>query len=257
MRLFYIYSIYFGLFLALLLPARGTIASQSGIQAIAASQMEVTHTHNDQGGDDEVTARLRKENRQLKYVLLGGVVAMLLMLGGLLFLVRHLHKRQIEACRQFTLKQREADNSEAELQARHQELTGKALSLARSEEMIRQLKKDIAKLLPETDEETASGLDAVLRMLKTNVNGNDLWKDFDNRFNELNNNFITKLVALHPTLSPTEIRLSAMIRMHLSTKEIAEITRRSVRTIECTRANIRKKMDLKPSDNLTKYLLTI
>ena len=257
MRLFYIYSIYFGLFLALILPVRGTQTSQVGIHAIAVGQMVVAHTHNNLGGEDEATARLRKENRQLKYVLLGGVVAMLLMLGGLLLLVRHLHKRQIETCRQFAIKEREADNSEVELQARHQELTGKALSLARSEEMIRQLKKDITKLLPETDAETANELGAVLRLLKTNGNGNDLWKDFDSRFNELNDNFITKLVALHPTLSPTEIRLSAMIRMHLSTKEIADITRRSVRTIECTRANIRKKMDLKPSDNLTKYLLTI
>lgn len=257
MRPLHIYSIYFGLLLALILPSRGTITGQAALYAITIGQHVEASVSSDQDGETAVTARLRKENRLLKSVLIGGAVAALLLLGGLLLLIRHLHKQQIEAGRQFALKQRESDNSEAELQANHQELAGKALSLARSEEMIRQLKKDITKLLPETDKETANGLGAVLRMLNTNDNGNDLWKDFDSRFNELNDNFITKLVTLHPTLSPTEIRLSAMIRMHLSTKEIAEIMRRSVRTIECTRTSIRKKMGLAPSDNLTKYLLTI
>jgi DNA-binding CsgD family transcriptional regulator len=42
-----------------------------------------------------------------------------------------------------------------------------------------------------------------------------------------------------------------------SSKEIGELTSRSVRTIEFTRLNIRKKMNLPTDENLVKHLILI
>ncbi len=105
--------------------------------------------------------------------------------------------------------------AEAKLEANRRELTGNALSLAKSDQLITQLKKDLRTILARTEGGSSS----------------------------------------YPGLLPAEIRLCAMLRLQLTTKEIAEMIKRSTRTIENTRNSIRKKMGLQSGDNLVQHLL--
>jgi len=66
-----------------------------------------------------------------------------------------------------------------------------------------------------------------------------------------------KLVQDYPNLSLAEIRVCTYLRMNMTSNRIAKITERSVRTIEFTRNRIRKKMNLKPDENLTKHILSL
>lgn len=65
------------------------------------------------------------------------------------------------------------------------------------------------------------------------------------------------LIIKYPNLSPTELKISALISFNLTSKTIAEITGRNIRTIEYTRNNIRKKMNLQPEDSLVNHLILI
>ncbi len=107
------------------------------------------------------------------------------------------------------------------------------------------------------DGDISKSLQSVLHLLKSEDNGKLLWKEFETRFNELNEGFISRLTERYPSLSPAEIRLCALLRLQMSTKEIAEMLNRSPRTIEYTRNSVRKKMDLQTGDNLVHYLLKI
>ncbi len=69
--------------------------------------------------------------------------------------------------------------------------------------------------------------------------------------------FSTILLEKYPDLSPTEIKVCVHLRMNLSSKSIAELTNRSFRTIEYTRGNIRKKMQLDPDENLVKHIILL
>jgi len=63
------------------------------------------------------------------------------------------------------------------------------------------------------------------------------------------------LLKKYPNLSLTELKLCALLVLNISSKEIGELTSRSVRTIEFTRLNIRKKMNLSTDENLVKHLI--
>ncbi len=63
------------------------------------------------------------------------------------------------------------------------------------------------------------------------------------------------LLKKYPELSPVELRICAYLRRNMSSLEIAKMTNRSVRTIEYTRTNIRKKMNLAKGENLVKHLI--
>jgi DNA-binding CsgD family transcriptional regulator len=48
-----------------------------------------------------------------------------------------------------------------------------------------------------------------------------------------------------------------LMRLQISTKEIASLTNRTIGTIDNTRSQIRKKLKLEDSDNLQEYLTSI
>jgi tetratricopeptide (TPR) repeat protein len=83
----------------------------------------------------------------------------------------------------------------------------------------------------------------------------EIKNDFELKLTAINESFFKNLIQSFPNLSPAELKLCAYLRLNLSTKEIAGLMHRSIRTIEDSRANIRKKLNLTPQDNLVTYLL--
>jgi DNA-binding CsgD family transcriptional regulator len=84
----------------------------------------------------------------------------------------------------------------------------------------------------------------------------DLNNNFELRLTSNNEDFFKLLLSKYPDLSPAELKLCAYLRLNPSTKDLALIMNRSMRTVESTRANIRKKMNLNPHDNLVTHLVS-
>ncbi len=199
---------------------------------------------------EQLKQRQRVRQLRMMIVIAGSGLVFMLLLIAILYVSRHQklirHKYVMRHLR-----------VEAELEANRRELTGKALSLAKSDQLLTKLKNDLQTMLIKTDGGSCEDIRSALCMLQSKDNSRQLWAEFETRFNELNEGFITRLSSRHPCLSPSEIRLCAMLRLHLSTKDIAEMIKRSTRTIEHTRTSIRKKMKLQPCDNLVQHLLSI
>ena len=64
------------------------------------------------------------------------------------------------------------------------------------------------------------------------------------------------LLEKYPELSLTELKVCLLLAKNMKSKTIARITGRSIRTIEYTRNNIRKKLHLKPNEILAIRLIT-
>ncbi|MBE0663948.1 MAG: tetratricopeptide repeat protein [Bacteroidales bacterium] len=204
----------------------------------------------------EIT-HLKKEFRLVKMMNLTGVFIILLLLAVSAAVIAYMRSRNTIYEQKLLIQQKENERVQSLLQANKRELSGKVTALIKLEETIGPIKDEINKLITRSNDDTSVHLQSALQMLTLAEKGHQLWKDFEIRFNELNDEFITKLASLYPTLSPAEIKLCALLKMQLSTKEIAELSNRSQRTIEYTRTNIRKKIGLDACDNLTKHLLNI
>ena len=55
-------------------------------------------------------------------------------------------------------------------------------------------------------------------------------------------------------LTATEIKTAALLKLNLTTKEIAAITYQSLNSIKVARYRLRKKLDLAREDNLVAFL---
>jgi tetratricopeptide (TPR) repeat protein/DNA-binding CsgD family transcriptional regulator len=76
-------------------------------------------------------------------------------------------------------------------------------------------------------------------------------------FQHLHRDFYSKLYERHPDLTPNEKKLSAFIRLNMSSKEISSVTFQSVKSIEIARSRLRKKLNLKRNENLNMYLQSL
>jgi tetratricopeptide (TPR) repeat protein/DNA-binding CsgD family transcriptional regulator len=81
--------------------------------------------------------------------------------------------------------------------------------------------------------------------------------EFEIVFQQLHPLFFSNLMLINPSFSKAEIHVAAMIRLNLSTKDIARLMNHSASTIETTRHHIRQKLKLESSDNLTSVLMRI
>lgn len=147
-------------------------------------------------------------------------------------------------------------NLKNSLEFRNRELTSNALSLARNSEFIISISEKLKMLIPDANQKLKKNILDIISTLNQQSNTKN-WEEFETRFEKVHDNFYIKLRNISPNLSPTEIKLCALLRLNLSTKDIATLTNRSVRTIENTRQNIRKKLNLNVDINLVNYLYDI
>ncbi len=196
----------------------------------------------------EQKTRTIEENNTIQFRL-KIILFLLVLLGlviGIIFQMRLklkktlLHKKEAELQTKLV---EERSHNEIELKSR--ELTSYALQL---------IDKD-------------SAIDELLDMLKTESSprykslfskykkgSKDLWNEFNLQFTQVNSAFYDKLKELHPKLSSTEQKHCALIKLNLSTKEMARILNIEPHSVHVSRSRIRKKMGLERSENLESYI---
>ena len=94
------------------------------------------------------------------------------------------------------------------------------------------------------------------RKLKA-TNKTNILDEFDARFTGVYEDFYQKILVLAPDLTPNELKICALLKLNISSKEISLLTNRSIGTIENARVSIRKKFNLDPQINLQQFLLSI
>ena len=75
------------------------------------------------------------------------------------------------------------------------------------------------------------------------------------RFLKVHEGFYEKLMADYPSLSPNDLRICALLRLNLSSKDIAKILHMSSPSVNVSRSRIRKKMKMPQELNLVTFLM--
>ena len=79
---------------------------------------------------------------------------------------------------------------------------------------------------------------------------NTQWEEFYGYFSQVYSQFYEKLEKEFPNLTLNEKRLCALLKLNMTTKDMAAITNLNVKSIEVARTRLRKTLNLTNS-NLT------
>lgn len=138
--------------------------------------------------------------------------------------------------------------------AKNKELALSTMSLIKKDELLALIKED---LKGSTAEGGKNNIKSVISTITRNISEDKSWNVFKEAFDTADKDFLKKVKAAHPTLTPNDLRLCAYLRLNLSSKEVAPLINISVRSVEIKRYRLRKKMELPHEQGLVEYILSI
>ena len=196
------------------------------------------------------TVEMQKQKQKAQ--LAASIGSLFVVLAGMYFFMRHRQKvNRIEKARLVA----EVALKSKEVELKKKELTSFSLRVNQNNEYMRNLEEITERMEGVTDQR----MQHVLREMKNNIKISDRkdrdWISFQNHFNELNPSFVEKLTTTYPMLSSNEIRLCSLLKLNLTSNEIAALLGITMESLRVAKHRIHKKIELSRGEKLADFIL--
>ena len=179
-----------------------------------------------------------------------------LLLGGGLFLSLGVVSFGFYGFRQkINSNKLEKEKLDVELDFKKKELTTHALHLAKKNETLESLKQKAEEF--KSAENSQNGYQQLIRTINFDLQDDNNWENFSKYFQEVHKDFNSNIKQKFPEVTSNELRLMSLLKMNLSSKEIANILNISPEGIKKARYRLRKKLNITTEDSLQDLVLNI
>jgi len=152
-----------------------------------------------------------------------------------------------------------SDSFKKIVELKNRELTNMTIQLLCNKEFNTKLQQKVISI-----NNSFGALDSQLRLqlfeIKDEISEKlkgEAWSQFDMYLKMIHPNFFSRLTLVCPTISSSELRLAAFLRLNIATKDIASILFITVDSARTARTRLRKKLNITRDDKLATYLLSI
>ena len=146
----------------------------------------------------------------------------------------------------------------ADMIHKDKELANSAMNLVQKNKELNKIKAELKKIQSELKEDLVkSRIGMIIRKIDKETSNDESWSVFETNFEQVHEDFLKRIKALHPDVTPKELKLSAYLRMNISSKEIATLMNITTRGVEISRYRLRRKFNLDRSQNLIDYILSV
>jgi ligand-binding sensor domain-containing protein/DNA-binding CsgD family transcriptional regulator len=154
------------------------------------------------------------------------------------------------------LEKLRTEKLETEIQNKDKELASATMHLLNKNGFIDLTKNQLTHIIKKSkNQEVKNELHKIINSINKNIEEDNDWEQFEIHFDQVHGDFMHRFKKEFSTLSPQETKLTAYLRMNLSTKEIAHLMNISTRGVEIARYRLRKKLNLQRSENLQEFVL--
>jgi DNA-binding CsgD family transcriptional regulator len=221
----------------------------------------------------------RGANRLITILSVGGIISFLVF-GGVLFYQQRTKNRKerslLEA--QAEIAKKELENTQLneqklkaelenkllreeqlknELDLKSQSLTNSALHMIQKNEFLSEMRSQLKDLKKAQADTVQKKIKRLIKSIDLNFNMDDDWQEFESIFQQVHSDFFRKLNDMYPSLSASEVRLCAMIRLNLQSKDMAAIMGISQDSLRIARYRLRKRLGLERGANLYNFIINI
>lgn len=166
---------------------------------------------------------------------------------------KRMQEEQLKAQEQLIVKLKN-EKLENDLTYKSKELASATLAVISHNDFLDGLKKEIL-LQQQSGTYTKRFFEKVIHMIDENISGEDEWAIFQTNFDRIHENFFIKLKERYPNLTPGDLRLCALLRLNMPTKDVARMQNLTIRGVEAARYRLRKKLDLPEGYNLVDFMI--
>jgi len=184
---------------------------------------------------------IQQQNSRFLYILFAiGLFAFIVILsmfyGRLKINIRHSKSKAVNLYL-------EKKHLEEDIDFKNRELATNVMYLLKKNELISYISDKLLKAKVQFKTINQPFIEETILELQTNVNS-EIWSEFEKRFQAVHKGFYDKLNSGFPNLTNLEKKLCALLRLNMSTKEIAAISHQSPNSVEVARTRLRKKLGL-------------
>lgn len=192
-------------------------------------------------------AEIDSLNRKL---LFGGIILSLLLMAAIFFGYRQKIKRDQ------VIHEKEKAAYEQELLFNKKELAAHTLHLVQKSDLLEELKGQLESTRKVTGD-SKQDLTQMIHLIKSDKHVEQDWQNFKTYFDKVHDSFDEKLQGLSEGLSQNEYRLAALMKMDLSTKEIATILNITSDSVHKGRYRLKKRLGMGADENLREFILSL
>lgn len=223
------------------------------------TQRELTRIElTSQFNEKENLRKIEQKRKEVQYLAIGVSMLLLLAIISLLFLLSQNRLKRLRL---------EKDNAnlasenlelekavlKQELDLRNKELTTNVMYLVQKNEYITDIAERVISIKKNLTDTNSNVINKLISDLQSNSD-DKVWKEFEIRFQEVHQDFYSRLNARFPDLTPNEKKLAAFLRLNMTTKDISAITFQSPDSIKIARSRLRKKLGLPQEANIIAFL---
>ena len=224
-----------------------------GVEKLAAiSELQIKYETEKKEQEIKLLQEKAKTSKFKQRGMLGGFFAIIALAGSLIFGLRQrLRKNQIAKEK----SDQELEFSQKELEIKKRELTAFALQLANKNETLENIKRNVQDVRTNADDRRS--IQSIVNTIDFNINDDNNWENFRQRFESVHKGFESNVKSKYGAITSNELRLMSLLKMNLSSKEIANILNISGEGIKKARYRLRKKMALETTQSLEEMVMTL
>ncbi len=145
---------------------------------------------------------------------------------------------------------------ETEKERKTKEAELKTLQLWQKNEVLSKMKKYIESIQRLSDVDKMKLVADVRRYIQAGMDIDNKWEHLEQVLGNLQSEFLERLTLGFPEITGMELKICALMKMHLDTKEIAGLLFISPQTVYTHRKRIRRKLNLNSDTKLVHFLDT-
>ncbi|GAB4251091.1 MAG: hypothetical protein Tsb0034_30120 [Ekhidna sp.] len=185
------------------------------------------------------------------------IIVIIVSVVVILVLVVFAKLRQVIARRNEEKAHAETEKARRELEFKNKELTSYTVNFIQKNQLFEELVNSISLFKKKAPDDLRKELIGMERIIKRHIQVDRDWEDFKLRFEHLHTGFFDALVKQNPSLTNNDLKLSALIKMNFSIKEVAEMMGISTESVKTARYRLKKKLGLDADTSVNDFLNSI
>ncbi len=144
-----------------------------------------------------------------------------------------------------------------DMKQKDKELANSTMQMIQKSKTLSTIKNELHKLSKDIgDDIITNHINSIIRKVNREIENETQWEVFESHFENVHEEFLKRLKADYPDLTPREMRLCTYLRLNITSKEIASLMNISTRGVEISRYRLRKKLGLEHDSNLTDFIMS-
>ncbi|WPU95037.1 hypothetical protein SNE25_05805 [Mucilaginibacter sabulilitoris] len=151
-------------------------------------------------------------------------------------------------------KQLEEESLKQQLELKSNELSAHTLNLIKNNQLLESMRNTLQDMVKDDKRDQKKQMQQIIQQINQNFNHEQHWKEFTVAFEQVHQRFYDKLKQHSNDLTSTDIRLIALLKVNMDSKDIAGLLGISIDSLRVARYRLRKKLNIQQGDNLSTFI---